>query len=218
MSRNSTCDWSRKSRARGFRPWKVRAWIAAILVVAFASVWIREREVGRLYFGVRSHFGNMYRALQAYDRQHGHLPPTTAPSAEQHPISWRIEVAAYYAVFDSRFAEVHATNETKRTGITRRPCICCAVGGSGPLLQYPAEAGRAGTVPRLGWTGKRGHRKKGAGVFFAACASCSSRHGHWLRNSRIRAAICWPMSCEPAGVKCRLAKACRFSRSAITRP
>jgi hypothetical protein len=90
-------------RSRRFSHRTVLGVVAVILVATFAAVWIHESIVGRLYYAVRGHLANIYRAIQAYDRQHGHLPPVTPPSADKPPISWRIEVAACYAL-------LHATD------------------------------------------------------------------------------------------------------------
>jgi hypothetical protein len=92
-------DRTDESRLRStrFSRRTVLALVAVILAATFAAVWIHESKAGRLYYGVRTHLGYIYGGLQAYDRQHGHLPPITPPSADKPPVSWRIEVAAYYA-------------------------------------------------------------------------------------------------------------------------
>lgn len=102
----ATCGFPSKKLKCRF----VLAPVAIILVAAFATVWIHESRVGHLYYSVRGSLGNVYRALRAYDDEHGHLPLITAPSVDKHPVSWRIEVAAYYAVFHRQTAEVHATD------------------------------------------------------------------------------------------------------------
>jgi hypothetical protein len=91
---------SRRIRCR-----TVLATIAVIAVGVFATVYIHERRAGRLYYTVRGYLGNIYRALEAYDHQHGHLPPMTTSSADKCAVSWRTEVAVYY---DRPSAEVHA--------------------------------------------------------------------------------------------------------------
>jgi len=102
-------------RSRKFERRSVLAPVAIILVVAFATVWIHDDRTGRLYYTVVGTLGNFYRALEAYDDGHGHLPLITAPSADKHSISWRIEaVATYYGVLDSPSAEVHATDYDRK--------------------------------------------------------------------------------------------------------
>ncbi len=66
---------------------------------------------------------------------------------------------------------------------------------------------RVTSFPRAGFTPNlpRNRTPEKTGVFFATCASRSSRHDYWLRDSSIRATMCWSVGCEPAGLKCRLA-------------